>query len=289
MANRTHQRPADGSAGASDHTLRGAALALDADRPYEAERMARAALAATPHNAHALHILGAALLMQGRAKEAITPLETAARNRHDPEIETLFAMALRRCGRPGEAASRLKRVCKRGPPYAPAFSELGSVLDALGHHQEAIEALRRGLGVAPMMPQLSIQLGYALLNIRDAANAQRAFARALEISPSSPEALLGMARAERDAGNIQAAADYFRRCAISNPSEYAAWAYLGHCLLELGQLSAGYDCFRTAARRDPRGWGHALSSLVTSRRGRFWLKPSAAQRFFAGAPDSGSP
>jgi tetratricopeptide (TPR) repeat protein len=267
---------------------RQAALALDANRPREAERIAIEALARSPRDGHALHILGCALLMQGRAKEAIAPLEAALHGRHDPEIETLLAMALRRVGRPDEAVERLKRSCKRHPPYAPAFLELGAVLSSIGRHQEAIKVLRRGLDIAPMMPQLSIARGYAYLDSRDPTNAKAEFARALEILPGSADALVGMARAQRASGDAKTAADYFRRCLASNPNEHQAWNYLGHCLLELGQLDAGYDCFRTAGRRDPRGWGHALSSLTASRRGRLWLRPSAAQRFLA-SPERQTP
>jgi len=285
MANRRSQCSPGRDADAPDPMLRQAALALDADRPREAERIAKDALAGSPRDAHALHILGCALLMQGRAKEAIAPLEAArrSRGRHDPEIETHLAIALWRVGRPEEAATRLKRSCKRDPPYAPAFLELGAVLSSIGHHQEAIEVLRRGLDIAPMMPQLSIACGYAYLDSRDPTNAKVEFARALEILPRSAEALLGMARAHRQSGDVQTAADYFRRCLVSNPNEHQAWSYLGHCLLELGQRDAGYDCFRNAGQRDPRGWGHALSSLVASRRGRLWLRPSAAQRFLRNA------
>jgi len=263
--------------------LRQAALALSADRPREAERIAKEALADSSRNGQALHILGCALLMQGRAKEAIAPLETALRGRHDPKIETQLAMALRFAGRPDEAAARLKRFCKRGPPYAPAFLELGVVLSSIGRHQEAIEVLRRGLDIAPMMPQLSIARGYAFLGSWDPSNAKAEFARALEILPGSSDALLGMARAQRESGDAQAAVEHIRRCLVNNPNEAWAWNLLGHCLLELGQLDAGYDCFRTAGRRHPRGWGQALTSLVTSRRGRLWLRPSAAQQFFARA------
>jgi hypothetical protein len=49
----------------------------------------------------------------------------------------------------------------------------------------------------------------------------------------------------------------------------------------MGEVEAGYDCFRTAARGDPKRYGKALTSLAASGRGRLWLKPSAAARFFA--------
>jgi len=205
---------------------------------------------------------------------------SAARSRHDPEIDTQLAIALRRAGRPEDALARLKRATKRQPPYAPAFHEFGCLLASLERHDEAIEAFRRGLDVAPMMPELSIQLGNALLQRRRCADAKIAFARALAISPDSADALLGMAKAHQEVGESEAAAQYFRRCLVMRPNEADIWLNLGHCLMELGQRDAGYDCFRAAARGDAKRYGKALSSLAASSRGRFWLKPSAAARYF---------
>ena len=72
--------------------LQRATLALNAKRPEEAQRIAEEILRRDPRNARALHILGFALLMQGRAEAAVSPLEAAARGRHDPEIETQLAL-----------------------------------------------------------------------------------------------------------------------------------------------------------------------------------------------------
>jgi tetratricopeptide (TPR) repeat protein len=251
---------APGGGGRGDDALSRAVLALNSQRPNEAERIAGEVLKADPRQPRALHIFGCALLMQGRAEDAIAPLETAARGGRDPEIDTQLAMALRQTGRHEDAFSRLKRATKRRPPYAAAFRELGALLVSMERYDEAVEVLRSGLEVAPMMSQLSIQLGYALLSRGNCADAKSAFARALDISPGS-------------------AADYFRRYLMSEPGDQSAWLHLGHCLLELGQLDAGYECFRTVARGDPKRYGNALASLAASGRGRLWLKPSAAAQF----------
>jgi tetratricopeptide (TPR) repeat protein len=256
-----------------------ARLALNSDRPQDAERIADEILKNDPRHAQALHIRGCVLLMHKRPADAIAPLEAAALSLRDPETDTLLAMALREAGRPDEALARLKRATKRRPPYAPAFRELGYLLMILERYDEAVEALSRGLEIAPMMPQLSIQLGEIFLRRRRHAEAKTAFARALEISPASPEALFGMAKVYQSLGEGAAAADYYRRCLLTKPDDAATWLNLGHCLLALGQLEAGYGCFRTAARGDPKRYGNALTSLAASGRGRLWLKPSAAAQF----------
>jgi tetratricopeptide (TPR) repeat protein len=258
-----------------------ARLALNSDRPQDAQRIADEILKIDPRDGQALHIRGCALLMQKRAADAVAPLQAAAQRLRDAETDTLLAMALRQIGRPEEALSRLKRATKRRPPYAPTFHELGYLLMSLERYDEAIEALRRGLEIAPMMPQLSIQLGEVFLRRRNYAEARATFARALEIAPTSADALFGMAKAHQSLGEAGRAADYYRRCLLTTPDDAATWLNLGHCLLQLGQIEAGYDCFRSAARGDPKRHGKALTSLAASGRGRFWLKPSAAARFLA--------
>ena len=265
--------------------LQRAALALKAKRPEEAQRIAEEILRRDPRHARAPHILGFALLMQGRAEAAVSPLEAAARGRHDPEIETQLALALSQVGRRDDALSRLRRASKRQPPYAPAFHGLGSLLFAMGRHDEAIEALRGGVAVAPMMPEMSIQLGNVFLQRRKYEEARAAFGQALSISPDTSDALIGMGKAQYAIGQSQAAADCFRRCLRIRPDDDSIWLHLGHCLLRLGERDAGFECFRTASRGDPKRYGRALLSLAASGRGRAWLKPSAAAQFLRGTKE----
>ena len=265
-----------------DDILHRAVLALDGQRPQEALRCAEEVLKTYPRYGHALRVFGCALLMLDRAVDAVAPLENAARELRNAETDTMLAIALRKVGRSEEALSRLKRAIKRRPPYAAAFHELGYLLFLLKRDNESIEMLRQGIEIAPMMPELSLQLGYVFLRQRNCAEAKRAFARALEISPDSADALSGMARAHQEIGENEAAAGYLRRHLRQRPNNVGAWINLGHCLLELGQLEVGYDCFRTAARADPASYGKALTSLASAARGRFWLRPTAAERFLRG-------
>jgi cytochrome c-type biogenesis protein CcmH/NrfG len=257
-------------------------LALDGRRPQEAMRCAEEVLKTDPRHGPALRVLGAALLMLDRVGDAVPPLENAARELRNAETDTMLAIALRKVGRSEDALSRLKRAIKRKPPYAAAFHELGYLLFLLKRDEESIETLRQGLEIAPMMPEMSLQLGYVFLRQRNCPEAKRAFGRALEILPDSPDALSGMARAHQEIGENEAAADYLRRHLRQRPENIGAWINLGHCLLELGQIEAGYDCFRTAARGDPASYGRTLTSLASAARGRFWLRPTAAQRFLRG-------
>jgi tetratricopeptide (TPR) repeat protein len=268
-----------------ENALERAALALRNNWPREAEHLAAEFLKSDPRNFRALYIFGCALLIQGRAQEALAPLESAARGARGSESDTQLAVALRQVGRPEDALSRLKRATKRQPPYAPAFYELGCLLSELDRDEEAIETFRRGIEIAPIMPGLSIQLGYAHLRRREVSAARAAFAHALDILPESADALFGMGKAHQEVGENDAAAGFFRRYLAIRPDDAGALITYGHCLLELGQLDAGYGCFRTAARGGPKRYARALGSLIASGHGRFWLKPSAAARYLLEPPE----
>ncbi|MGH6670853.1 MAG: tetratricopeptide repeat protein [Xanthobacteraceae bacterium] len=264
--------------GAAQDALQRAIMALNDRRPDEAERLAAAAAKANPRDPRTLYVLGSALLMQGRGAEAVAPLEAAARARHDGEIDTRLAMALRLAGRADDALARLKRAVKRRPPFPGAFHDLGCILGSLKRYDEAVDVFRQGLDVAPMMPELSVQLGYTLLQCRKWTEAKAAFARALDIVPALREPLLGLAKAEQELGDFAASADWLRRV-LRLGSDPAIWHQLGRCLSRIGDIDAAYDCFRHAVRAEPARFGNVLTTILKAPRGRFWLKPSAARRF----------
>jgi tetratricopeptide (TPR) repeat protein len=272
-----------GGASGGDEALQRAMFALNSGHPADAERIAVDVLKTNRRNVVALQVLANALLMQNRIADAIAPLETAARGNHDPQLETMLGIVLRQAGRVEDALSWFKRAVKRRPPHPPAFYEFGCLLSFLNRDEEAIEAFNCGLDVAPLMPQLSVQLGYVLLRRKRYAEAKTAFGRALANSAATPEALFGLAKVHQAIGDNAAAAGYFRQCLVSRPNDADMWLQLGYCLLELGDRAAGYECFRTATRGDPQNYGNALSALVKSGRGRFWLKPSGAAQYFRGA------
>jgi len=260
--------------------LRQAWIAIDADRPLEAERIAQKILEANAGHTEATKVQAYALLMQGKADDAVPLLEKLARSSRDPEIETQLAIALRHAGHIDKALLWLNRAVKRTPPFASAFHELGYVLHTLERSDEAIVVLRQGMAVAPMMIAMALQLGYVCYDVNDRATARNAFAHALSINSLHPEAIQGLATVLMDAGDFAQAAALFRQAVMANPDDSAARISLGRCLLELGDYETGYAWLRTAATHDDRNYGKVLQAILSSSRGRFWLKPSAAAKFF---------
>ncbi len=269
-------------AAAVDETLQRAMSAIQSQRPEEAARLAQEVLGRNPGHPNAQHLFGYALLMQGRAEEAIVPLEKAFRALRDPAIETQLAIAFRKAGRIDDALNRLGRAVKRKPVFPAALHEFGYLLYSLGRTEEAIEVLKTGIEAAPSMPDLPIMLGWIFHGKNDSVNARAAFVRALGIAPNHPDALYGIGLLLMDAGEVQLAAEHFRAALQSNPTDEQSRLSLGACLLEMGQIGGASACLRLVTRGGPDFYGKALKTLVSSCRGKFWLQPSAAAKFFRG-------
>ncbi len=269
-------------AAAIEETLQRAMSAIQSQRPADAARLAQEVLKRNPSHPNALHFFGYALLMQERANEAIAPLEKAFRALRDPAIETQLAIALRKAGRTDDALNRLTRAAKRVPVFPAAIHELGYLLNSLGRTDEAIDVLKSGIEAAPWMVDLPLMLGWVFHARNDSASAKAAFARALGVAPNHPDALYGMGLVLMDAGEFAPASDYFQQALRSNPSDQQSRLYLGACLLELRQAGTASACLRLATRGGPDFYGKALKVLSSSSRGRFWLRPTAAAKFFRG-------
>lgn len=265
-----------------EETLQRARFALQAQSYAEVEALTGVILKKHPGHVEATKVLASALLTASRTRDAIAPLEKAARNSRDPECETLLAIVLRKTGDNEGALLWLKRAIKRQPPFAAAFHELGFVYGSLRRHDEAIATLRAGITVAPMMIELHLQLAALYQSLNDSANAGKCFADALDINPGNTEALYGLGETLIERRDYAAAAELFRRHLFANPTDAQARISLGNCLLNLGQPDDAYACLRAASARGPQHYSKALKVTVGSGHGRFWLRPSAAAKFFKG-------
>jgi protein O-GlcNAc transferase len=101
---------------ADEDALRQGATAIDNGRADLGERIARDVLARQPRHPRALHLLGIALLLQERTRDAVAPLEQALRDRFDPAVATHLGKALRHAGRSAEALTWLERAAVHVPP-----------------------------------------------------------------------------------------------------------------------------------------------------------------------------
>jgi tetratricopeptide (TPR) repeat protein len=120
--------------------INAALQALEHDRPAEAEKSIRAALAMNPRDDQLLHLLGVALIRQQREEDAIEPLQKAiSLNRRDAEYHNALGCALRNVGRVGEGVESLQRAIKLEPGLQDAHFNLGQGYQRLGEFAKAEE------------------------------------------------------------------------------------------------------------------------------------------------------
>jgi tetratricopeptide (TPR) repeat protein len=269
-------------AGPVEAALDDAFAALQGGRAEEAIRLGRQVLARAPGHRRALSLLGVALLATGRGAEAVEPLAAAAEGAADAAIEANLAMALAHAQRFDEAVSRLERAVALKPDFAAAYQKLALLHHLAGRLDVAENAATRATALAPADPEAWAALGTILLDRGKSPAAAAALTRALAALPARPDILHPLACALMDQGEFAAAETRLREvlahARVGNyPPAEAAMARLdlGCCQQELGRWEEALQNYRSAIEQSPQLYSKAVTAIVSSSRGRFWLKPSA--------------
>jgi tetratricopeptide (TPR) repeat protein len=264
-----------------ERALEGAFAALQSGRPDEARRLAEQILARAPGHRRALSLLGVALLSSGRGADAIAPLTAAADGAADPGIEANLAMALTHAQRIDDAITHLERAIALKPDFAVAYQKLALLYHMRERADAAEDAATRATVLAPANPEGWAALGTILLDRGKSRAAADALARALAGLPGQPDLLHPLAGALMDQGDFAAAERPLREvlahARIGNyPPQRAALARLdlGCCLQELGRWDEALQSYRQAIEQSPPLYSMAVTAIVSSARGKFWLKPS---------------
>jgi Flp pilus assembly protein TadD len=145
--------------------------------PATALALHRAVLEQDPQNAAALFGVGRALLVLGRTREALGPLQQAVQLR------------------PGD--------------WGMTFT-YGRALVAADDYPSAVNAFRRARTLAPNEPASSANLAMALLRMGDRPGAAREFAAAVALDGRDPSLRLGLAISLDAAGQDSDAASAYR-------------------------------------------------------------------------------
>lgn len=155
--------PAALAAGRTSASLLDAAITVmrQGDRAA-AERLVRDALARDPASASAQQLLGAMLLEQGRAGEALPWLERASVAQ--PHFGTHYNLGLARhaVGSLEAAAAAFRAALELRPGWVDALNNLGTCLLDLGFPAQSAEALRRAVVQPDASPSVFSNLLLAL-------------------------------------------------------------------------------------------------------------------------------
>jgi tetratricopeptide (TPR) repeat protein len=130
---------------------------------------------------------------EGKADEERMDLE---------EIKSLVARnrahlgdKLKERGRTGAAVLEYRRALAETRDSVPVMNRLSSALIDLGRDEEALDMLKRILGLAPDHPTPYAQLGQVYLKLKDFTQAKEAFEESIHINPFNPWVHVGLANA----------------------------------------------------------------------------------------------
>jgi Tfp pilus assembly protein PilF len=200
-------------------------------RPVEAEKAFRDCLKDDPKNPEVLDGLGVAMVMQGRYKDALVPLDKA------------LVIS------PGNGSYRNNRGVARMElgDYAGAEADFGAA-DASQNPDDRLSA--------------TINLGRLRQREKDFAGAEEQFSIAIARDPKSYAAFIGRAVARESAGKLEGAAEDYLNAVKIDPQSSEANLRLGMVLVSLHKPELGKRYLQRAVDLDPAGDTGARARLL---------------------------
>ncbi|GGV15651.1 hypothetical protein GCM10010182_40780 [Actinomadura cremea] len=199
------------------HTDR-AEMLLDLHRPADAEREARAALAADPENAPAHLLLARALSRRSDVQGALDAVDRYVAMRPEDWVGHWRAgFVLYTADRDREALTAFLHAREHAPAEPSVHRMLAWTHHALGEAAHARSAAEHGLRLAPDDAYLAAVLALALLELRDKPGAREQAERALSLAPEDPYVHRWYGTVALATGRPRAAADAFRESLRADP------------------------------------------------------------------------
>jgi predicted O-linked N-acetylglucosamine transferase (SPINDLY family) len=191
---------------------------LQAGDAAGAQLLCREVLQRAPRNPDALVLFAVTLLMTGRARDAISPLEQAlaAQPRHGIALENL-GLAHLMLGNFAEAQRALHSAAAIPGAPASVFMRLGIALLNQDQHDAALSALQRALELNPADADIHLNLGQVADRVNDSARARQHFETALRLAPEHIEAMFNLGVICLKDNKLDAARDWFARVLARAP------------------------------------------------------------------------
>jgi tetratricopeptide (TPR) repeat protein len=199
---------------------------------------------------------------------------------NNPHAATYHTLAESKSG-DREAVLRLKAQLESqtGAGYE-AWLALGDKLFEIEMREEALEAYRQTVALAPDHETGHIRLGSTLGNLGRSKEAITSLERALELNGDNPDAHLSLAKIFAGLGQIDQALPHFRRVIKLRPHLFEPKLELANLQLQKGNLRKAIHVYQTARDADPRiASAHDNLGLVYSMQDKW---PAALQAWELG-------
>ncbi|MGA7538762.1 MAG: sulfotransferase [Steroidobacteraceae bacterium] len=236
--------------------------AVRVGRFQSAERQLRQIQRSSPGEINSLHLLGVALLSQGKLAPALEILErVVAAAPLFAHARVDLARSYRRAGRLEAARTELRRVLKEKPSLEAAWLAYGDVLVDMERFADARYAFEQARLLDPHRQR--IEQATAALADADYSSSEGIFREVLKSDASHLAALAGLTAVAIRAGNTRDAErllNHARNRSAHHPLFQRAW---GHTLLVGERLSEAESTFRELLKLEPdnpQNWS-ALGSV----------------------------
>ncbi|WP_323118496.1 tetratricopeptide repeat protein [Burkholderia alba] len=246
-----------------------------AGRLADAEQGYRAALAANPADADALHLFGVLRHQQGHHAEAAELVGRAVELRpNDAALQLNLGNALKALGRLDDAIDRFRNALTLAPEFPLAHYNLGNAYAAQERHADAVDAFERALRLTPGDASIHNNLGNALNALGRHDEALASFHRALALRPGHAGAHNNLGMALGAIGRSDEAVTHFHAAIAAEPRFVAAHFNLGNTLDAIGRHADAIPAFEAALALVPQfplalyGLGNALAALGRHREAR---------------------
>lgn len=154
-------------------------------------------------------------------------------------------------GRPTEAQSTLMRGYQSGERSAKLLTHLGSVLNQLGHHSQAVKRLEEAVGQKDANEVTFHALALALESSGRKPEALAAARKAVQMGTDDPEILSDAGRLALEAGDFDGAADLLGKVTASRPESIQDWKLLGQAHQSAGKWEKSLEAYSSAVRLEP--------------------------------------
>ena len=255
-----------------------------------AQFLCQEVLQRAPRNPDALILFAITLLMTGRARDALPPLEQAlaAQPRHGAALEN-FGLAHLMLGEFAAAEHALKGAAAIPGAPASVFMRLGAAMINQGRHAEAVPQLQRALDLDPHNADTHLNLGQAADQMGNAARARQYFETALRLAPGHVDAMFNLGVVCLNQNQFESAREWFERVIAQAPRHTDALVNLGIVLGKQQRFEEAMAIFRRALDLDPAlalahvGTASACLALGSSSKQAAYLQQAeaSAQRALA--------
>jgi tetratricopeptide (TPR) repeat protein len=199
-------------------TIERARAAWSAGRADEAEMACRQVLAVWPGQTDATYLLGLMAYTFGNLELAVAHVRQACQSPRAPAVYfSDFAEMCRQKGLLAEAEQSARRAVALAPNFAPAWNNLGIVLQEMLKLDESRLALERALALDPSNAETLNNLANTLKRLGRAAEAKKRWGAALTLKSDYAEVYSNLANLSIDEGDYDGAEGMAQRAIALSP------------------------------------------------------------------------